>query len=110
MLITGLSFAALIFGIWGLGVLVVRGQSRKLREAPGAELTEQIEETASEVHSIEEFIARAAALPDGSKPEPRPDHVAERDQDRLETLATHHFPHLDVPHPHIHLVGITGLE
>jgi WXG100 family type VII secretion target len=110
MLITGLSFAVLIFGMWGLGVLVVRNQRRKMQAAPGAELTEQIEETAAEVHSIEEFIARAAALPEGQKPEPRPEHVEERDQEKLEKLAKHHFPHLDVPHPHLHLVGITGLE
>lgn len=110
MLITGLSFAVLIFGMWGLGVLVVRSQRKKMQEAPGAELTEQIAETAAEVHSIEEFIARADALPEGQKPEPRPEHVEARDQDKLETLAKHHFPHLDIPHPHIHLVGITGLE
>ena len=110
MLITGLGFAALIFGMWGLGVLVVRNQTRKLKAAPGAELTEQIEETAAEVHSIEEFIARAEALPEGRQPEPRSEHLEARDQERLEKLAEHHFPHLDVPHPHIHLVGITGLE
>jgi WXG100 family type VII secretion target len=110
MLITGLSFAALIFGIWGLGVLVVRSQRRKLQEAPGQELTEQIAETAAEVHSIEEFIARADALPEGKKPQPRPEHVEARDQDKLEMLAKHHFAHLDIPHPHLHLVGITGLE
>ena len=68
MLITGLSFAALIFGMWGLGVLVVRNQTRKLKAAPGAELTEQIGETVAEVHSIEEFIARAGALPEGQNP------------------------------------------
>jgi hypothetical protein len=72
MLITGLSFAALIFGMWGLGVLVVRNQRRKLEAAPGPELTEAIEETALEVHSIEEFIARADALPEGRKPKPPP--------------------------------------
>lgn len=110
MLITGLSFAALIFGMWGLGVLVVRNQRRRLDAAPGPELTEAMEQTALEVHSIEEFIARADALPEGRKPEPRPEHLEARDQERLEKLAKHHFPHLDVPHPHIHLVGITGLE
>ncbi|MEY9905545.1 WXG100 family type VII secretion target [Catenulispora sp. MAP12-49] len=110
MLITGLSFAVLIFGMWGLGVLVVRNQARKLREAPGQELTEQIEQTAAEIHSIDEFLARAEALPEGRKPEPRPEHLAERDQEKLEALAQHHFPHLEVPHPHLHLVGITGLE
>ena len=110
MLITGLSFAVLIFGMWGLGVLVIRGQRRKLQEAPGAELTEQLGQTAAEVHSIEDFIARAEALPEGRKPEPRPEHMLERDQEKLEALAKRHFPHLDVPHPHIRLVGITGLE
>jgi WXG100 family type VII secretion target len=110
MLITGLSFAVLIFGMWGLGVLVIRSQRRKLQEAPGAELTEQIGETAAEVHSIEDFIARAEALPEGRKPEPRPEHLVARDQEKLEALARHHFPHLEVPHPHIRLVGITGLE
>ncbi|WP_230420061.1 WXG100 family type VII secretion target [Catenulispora pinistramenti] len=110
MLITGLSFAVLIFGMWGLGVLVVRNQRRKMQDAPGVELTEQIEQTSAEVHSIEEFLARAEALPEGQKPEPRPEHARERDQEKLETLANRHFPHLEVPHPHIHLVGITGLE
>ncbi|WP_370363815.1 WXG100 family type VII secretion target [Catenulispora sp. GP43] len=110
MLITGLSFAVLIFGMWGLGVLVVRNQSRKLKEAPGPELTEQIGQTAAEVHSIEEFLARAEAMPQGREPEPRPEHVAARDQEKLEALAKRHFPHLEVPHPHLHLVGITGLE
>ena len=110
MLITGLSFSALIFGMWGFGVFLVRRQRRKMQEEPGQELVAQIAETAAEVHSIEDFIARAAALPEGRKPEPRPEHVAERDQEQLEHLARHHFPHIDVPHPHIHLVGITGLE
>jgi WXG100 family type VII secretion target len=110
MLITGLSFTVLIFGMWALGVLVVRNQRRRLAAAPGQELTAEIEETAAEVHSIEEFIARAEALPDGKKPEPRPEHEQERDQEQLERLAKHHFPHIAVPHPHIHLVGITGLE
>jgi WXG100 family type VII secretion target len=110
MLITGVGFAALIFAMWGLGVLVVRTQRRKLDAAPGVELTGQIEQTAAEVHSIEEFIARAEALPEGRRPEPRPDHLEERDQEKLQALAEHHFPHLEVPHPHLHLVGITGLE
>lgn len=110
MLITGLSFAALIFGMWGLGVLVVRNQTRKLKTAPGAELTGQMEQTAAEAHSIEEFIARAEALPPGREPEPRPEHLMARDQQQLEKLADRHFAHLAVPHPHIRLVGITGLE
>lgn len=110
MLITGLGFTVLIFGMWGLGVLVVRNQRRKLDAAPGQELTEEIAQTSAEVHSIEEFIARAEAMPEGRKPEPHPEHLEARDQGKLETLAEHHFPHLDVPHPHIHLVGITGLE
>ena len=110
MLITGLSFAVLIFGMWGFGVLLVRNQRRKMQDAPAAELTEDIARTAVEVHSIEEFIARAEALPEGTKPEPRPEHAVERDQERLETLADRHFPHIEIPHPHLHLVGITGLE
>ena len=110
MLITGLGFAALVFGMWGLGVLVVRNQTRELKAAPGEELTGQMRETAAEVRSIEEFIARAEALPPGREPEPQPEHLRARDQQRLEKLAEHHFAHLDVPHPHIHLVGVTGLE
>ena len=110
MLLSGFGFSLLIFAIWGFGVLVVRSRRREWRQAPGEQLTTDIAATAAEVHSIEEFIARAAALPEGSKPEPRPEHLRERDQARLEHLAEHHFPHLDVPHPHIHLVGITGLE
>jgi len=110
MLLTGVGFSALIFAIWGFGVLVVRSQRRKLQAAPSRQLTADIAATAAEVHSIEEFIARAEALPDGREPRPRPGHGPDRDQARLERLAEHHFPHLDVPHPHLHLVGITGLE
>jgi WXG100 family type VII secretion target len=91
-------------------VLVVRGQRRKLAAQPGADLTEQIAETATEARSIEEWIARAAVLPEGRKPEPRPEHAEARDQEKLADLADRHFPHITVPHPHIHLVGITGLE
>ena len=111
MLISGLSFSALIVTMWGVGVLIVRSQRRKMQAEPGAELVEEIAETAAEARTIEEWIARANALPgEGQKPEPRPEHKDERDQEKLEHLATHHFPHIDVPHPHIHLVGITGLE
>ena len=110
MLVTGLSFSTLILAMWGGGVLYVRSQRRKLAAQPGAELTEQIAETAGAARSIEEWIARAEALPEGKKPEPRPEHAAERDQAKLEHLAAHHFPHIDIPHPHIHIVGITGLE
>lgn len=110
MLLTGFGFSVLIFAIWGFGVLVVRSRRRKLQQAPGEQLITDLAATAVEVHSIEEFIARAAELPEGSKPQARPDHARERDQERLEHLADHHFPHIDVPHPHIHLVGITGLE
>ncbi len=110
MLITGLSFSTLILLMWGGGMLYVRSQRRKMDEEPGEELTEQIAETAEAARSIEEWIARANALPDGQKPEPLPEHLEERDQEKLEHLATHHFPHIDVPHPHIHILGITGLE
>ena len=110
MLITGLSFSALIFGMWGFGVFLVRRQRKKMQAANAQELSLDIAATAVEIHSIEEFIARAAALPEGSRPQPRPEHTVERDQEQLEHVARRHFPHLDVPHPHIHLVGITGLE
>lgn len=110
MLLTGLGFSLLIFGMWAFGVLIIRSQRRKLQAAPGESLTTDIAQTAAEAHSIEEFIARAEALPEGQKPEPRPEHLTERDQERLSHLADHHFPHLDIPHPHLHLVGITGLE
>jgi uncharacterized protein YukE len=110
MLATGVSFSTLILAIWGGGVLYIRVQRRKLATQPGVGLTAQIAETAVEVRSIEEWIARAAALPDGKKPEPRPEHAAERDQAKLAHVAAHYFPHIDIPHPHIHLVGITGLE
>ncbi|WP_344670666.1 WXG100 family type VII secretion target [Catenulispora yoronensis] len=110
MLLTGFGFSVLILAIWGSGVLVVRSRRRELQAAPGAQLTAELAGTAAEVHSIEEFIARAEALPEGQQPRPRPEQVRDRDQERLEHLAEHHFPHLAVPHPHVHLVGITGLE
>jgi WXG100 family type VII secretion target len=110
MLITGLSFSTLILLMWGGGVLYVRSQRRKMDAEPGAELTAAIMETAVEARSIEEWIARANALPEGQKPEPKPEHLEERDQEKLEHLASHHFPHIDIPHPHIHILGITGLE
>ena len=111
MLITGLSFSSLILLMWGGGVLYIRSMRRKMNTEPsGAVLEAEMQETAEEVHSIEEWIARANALPDGQKPVPRPEHEKERDQEKLAHIAEHHFPHIDVPHPHIHLVGITGLE
>lgn len=110
MLITGVSFSSLILLMWFGGVLYIRVQRKKMDALPGVALGEQIETTAAEARSIEEWIARANALPDGQKPEPRPEHLVERDQAKLEHLAARHFPHIGVPHPHIHLVGITGLE
>ncbi|NUR30259.1 MAG: hypothetical protein HOV83_31145 [Catenulispora sp.] len=110
MLLTGFGFSTLIVAIWGCGVLVIRSRRRELQAAPSEQLAADLADTAAEVHSIEEFIARADALPEGKKPEPRPEHVRDRDQVRLEHVAEHHFPHLDVPRVHLHLVGITGLE
>jgi hypothetical protein len=79
MLLTGFGFSTLILAIWGFGVLVVRSQRRRLQAAPSEQLTAGLAGTAAEVHSIEEFIARANALPEGKQPEPRPDHARDRD-------------------------------
>ncbi|MFD0630963.1 hypothetical protein ACFQ9X_04170 [Catenulispora yoronensis] len=68
MLLTGFGFSVLILAIWGSGVLVVRSRRRELQAAPGAQLTAELAGTAAEVHSIEEFIARAEALPEDSSP------------------------------------------
>jgi hypothetical protein len=57
--------------------------------------------------SIDAWLARAAALPDGVEPKAA---TGERDQSILKDIADRHFPHIAVPHPHLHLIGITGLE
>jgi uncharacterized protein YukE len=57
---------------------------------------------------IDDWLRRAAQLPEGREPRPAGDEP--RDQNRLEELARRHFPSLAVPHPHLHLIGLTGVE
>lgn len=106
-LITGASLSALIIISWLGGILYLRRTRKRMQAAPVGGTQEQLAHTGEQAQSIEDWLARAAALPEGKRPATA---ESSRDQGRLHELAERHFPQLLEPHPHLHLVGITGVE
>jgi len=116
--ITGVSVSALFVLSWLVSILYLRRRRKALQSSTAAqagpapspaqpvESPDQLVTAAERSHSIDAWLARAAALPDGQ--EPRPAGPLAREQAKLEALAARHFPELAVPHPHLHLFGITG--
>ncbi len=103
-LIIGVSLSALFVASWLGGILYLRRSRRTMRTTV---TPEQLRATTDQADSIEDWLARAAALPDGTQPTPGD---GDRDQGRLHELAASHFPHIADRHPHLHLIGITGVE
>ena len=104
--VTGIGLSALFVLLWLGGILYVRRMRREMGERHVADQTGHLAQLGDRAHSIEAWLARAAALPEGREPVP----VGERDEAKLAELARRHFPHLRVPRPHLHLIGLTGLE
>ena len=104
--VIGLSISALVVLCWLGSILYIR----RRRTTPSASLPRSDDQTDMDerAHSIEAWLAKAAALPAGQQPTGVA--VASRDQGRLEQLAAHHFPKLVDKHPHLHLMGITAVE
>jgi uncharacterized protein YukE len=104
--LTGVGLSALFVMLWLGGILYVRRMRRAMQDSRLAGQREALQQTGAQAHSIEEWVARGATLPEGKQPVP----AGERDQSKLEELARRHFPYLHVPHVHLHLVGLTGVE
>ncbi len=100
----GLSLTTLFIVLWLGGIFYLRGSRRSMQTSvtPG-----QLRQTEDRVDTLEEWLARAAELPEGKEPEPAGEH---REQSRFHKLAARAFPTLNDPHPHLHLIGITGVE
>jgi hypothetical protein len=107
-LLTGLAVLLVVGLSWAGGILYLRRKRLSLLAAPTAATGAALAHTDDQVRTIEDWLARAAALPDGE--EPHAEGEGERDQSKLHELAAKHFPQLDEPHPHLHLIGITGVE
>jgi uncharacterized protein YukE len=103
-LLTGIGLAALFILLWLGGILYIRRMRRAMQDSALTGQRAALEQTGAQAHGIEEWLARAAALPEGREPVPG----GARDQGKLEELARRHFPHLHVPH--VHLFGLTGAE
>jgi hypothetical protein len=102
----GLSVSALVVLCWLGSILYIRLQRNKL--SPPTPVSGEPSGVDGQGHSIAAWLARAAALTSGQQPAGV--SVASRDQSRLEQLAARHFPDLVDKHPHLHLMGITGVE
>jgi uncharacterized protein YukE len=106
-LVTGLGLAALVILSWLGGMFYLRRMRQNMQRSASAARVADVS-TVDRAESIEDWLARAAALPEGKRPEPA--EPGPRDQGRLHAFAARLFPHLDDQHPHLHLIGITGLE
>jgi uncharacterized protein YukE len=104
-LVSGIVLPVLFVTSWLAAMWHLRRLRRAARATPVRR--QQLAQTGEQMHSIEDWLRRAAELPEGREPPP-PDR--ERDQSRLEELARKHFPSLATPHPHLHLIGLTGVE
>jgi hypothetical protein len=105
-LVVGLSITAVVVVSWLGSILYVR-RTRAALPAEAVATPADLARDDERAHSIEAWLAHAATLPDGQPPVMA---FAEREQARLEALAKRHFPHLADKHPHLHLMGITGVE
>jgi hypothetical protein len=104
-LLIGVCVTALTVICWLGGILYLRRMRAALQATPSPSAA--LAETESDADRIEVWLARAAALPEGEEPAALD---GPRDQSRLHELAARHFPSLAEPHPHLHLIGLTGVE
>jgi hypothetical protein len=104
-LVSGIVLPLLFVLSWLGGMWYLRRMRRAMQAAP---VRHDLAQTGEQMHSIEDWLRRAEELPEGR--EPRPADGEPRDQSRLEELARRHFPSLATPHPHPHLIGLTGVE
>ncbi len=107
-LLIGVGLTVVFVTSWLGGIFYLRRTRHALAAQQTEEHTANLVRTEEQAHhgSIEEWLARAAALPEGQEPAGNGGH----DQGRLRELAARHFPRLAEPHPHIHLIGVTGAE
>jgi uncharacterized protein YukE len=103
-LVSGIVLPVLFVLSWLGAMWYLRRMRRAMQATPVSHPTAQ---TGEEMHAIEDWLRRAEELPEGREPKPVD---GERDQNRLEELARRHFPTLAAPHPHLHLIGLTGVE
>lgn len=103
-LLSGIVLPVLFVLSWLAAMWHLRRLRRAARATP---IRQHLAQTGEQMHSIEDWLRRAAELPEGREPLPS---GRERDQGRLEELARRHFPSLATPHPHLHLIGLTGVE
>jgi hypothetical protein len=104
-LVSGIVLPVLVVLSW-LGAMWYLRRMRRAMQATAVQ--RPLAQTGEQMHAIEDWLRRAAELPEGR--EPRPADGGQRDQGRLEELARRHFPSLATPHPHLHLIGLTGVE
>jgi hypothetical protein len=108
-LVVGVSVLVFVVLSWLGGILYLRRRRLTMQSEPTAATGAALLRTSGDVWTIEDWLARAATLPNGSEPTAAsPD--SERDQDRLHAFAAKHFPHIVDRYPHLHLIGITGVE
>jgi uncharacterized protein YukE len=103
-LVSGIVLPLLFVLSWLGGMWYLRRMRRAMQAAP---VRHELAQTGEQMHSIEDWLRRAEELPEGREPRPADEP---RDQSRLEELARRHFPSLATPHPHLHLIGLTGVE
>jgi hypothetical protein len=106
-LVVGLGLAALVMLFWLGGIYYLR-RMRESMQSPAGPTQADLAGTVDRAQSIEDWLARAAALPEGKRPESV--DAGPREQSRLHELAARCFPQIDDPHPHLHLIGLTGVE
>jgi hypothetical protein len=100
-LVSGIVLPVLFVLSWLVAMWYLRRMRRAMQSAPVHH------QSGDQLHAIEDWLRRAEELPEGREPKPVD---GERDQNRLEELARKHFPSLATPHPHLHLIGLTGVE
>ena len=103
-LVSGIVLPVLFVLSWLTAMWYMRRMRRAMQATP---VHRQLEQTGEQMHAIDDWLRRAEELPEGHEPKPVD---GERDQNRLEELARKHFPSLATPHPHLHLIGLTGVE
>lgn len=105
VLLSGIVLPVLFVLSWLGSMLYLRRMRRALRATP---VSHAIAGTGEQPRDLDDWLRRAAELPEGRRP--RPAEPGPCDQNRLEELARRHFPSLATPHPHLHLIGLTGVE
>src|SRR2546421_12482570 len=68
--VTGIGLSALFALFWLGGILYVRRMRREMAERHVPDQAEHLAQLGDRAHSIESWLARAAALPEGRQPVP----------------------------------------